>query len=434
MSATIKYFKLCSLLLCLLLSCKKEYPSETVALGMPDMNVLFMDYDRADSLGNYKEFADKVLAANEKLQSSELYVEAALLYGMADRDETVVNLLNKAIDRGMSNPKILTKFPELRMSPGDKEMKKLNRRLDSIQKKLKEVSHFSLEISALELFWKYFDRALRDTTNAKAILRDYVLDGPRELRDYYVVRYNNLENMYGQMINAAPEYYTFLKGQLQADSLKNLNYLTVRWMKKFKLLYPQAVFPKVFIVPGILNSGGTSTEMGLFVGGDMYGRSDMTPVRELNDWQRGAIMRFSDLPGLTLHELMHFQQNYQDKRNTDNVLRGIIGEGVCDFLVELVSGVPLENSNLTYLSEKQNEQRILADLKHDLFQNDNSRWLYNGGDIEDRPHDLGYTMGYLISRSYYEQHPDKKKAIHELLNTADLERLVKQSDYAFLLQ
>ncbi len=434
MSTTLKYLMLCGCFLSLFSSCKKEFASETLALGMPDMNVLFMEYDRVDSLGNYREFADEVLAANEKLQSSELYVEAALLYKMADRDETVVNLLNKAIDRGMSNPKILAKFPELRVDPGDEELKKLNRRLDSIQKKLKEVSHFSLEISSLEMFWRYFDRALQDTTNAKAILRDYVLDGPRELRDYYVVRYSNLENMYGQMINAAPEYYTFLKDQLQADSLQNLSYLTIRWMKRFKSIYPQAVFPKVFIVPGILNSGGTSTEMGLFVGGDMYGRSDKAPVRELNDWQRGAIMKFSDLPGLTLHELMHFQQNYQDKVNTDNVLRGIIGEGVCDFLVELVSGIPLKNDNLTYLSEKENEKRILADLKHDLFQNDSSKWLYNGGDIEDRPHDLGYTMGYLITRSYYEQQSDKKKAIHELLNSTDLKRIVKQSDYAFLLQ
>ena len=81
-------------------------------------------------------------------------------------------------------------------------------------------------------------------------------------------------------------------------------------METFRDLYPQAVFPKVYIVPGVLNSGGPATEMGMFLGGDMYGRSPEMPTEELTDWQRGAIMNFSDLPRLTIHELMHFQQSY----------------------------------------------------------------------------------------------------------------------------
>ncbi|MBT8292543.1 MAG: DUF2268 domain-containing protein, partial [Eudoraea sp.] len=112
----------------------------------------------------------------------------------------------------------------------------------------------------------------------------------------------------------------------------------------------------------------------------------------------------------------------------------VISEGVCDFLVELCSGEELKNSNLLYLSDQENEQKIMDDLKKDLFSEDNSKWLYNGGAITDRPHDLGYTVGYLICKSYYNNSPDKKNAVFELLNTNDFLTILGGSDYSFLLE
>ncbi len=415
-------------------SCTKKYRSDTEALGLPDMNALFEQYETMDSLGTYAEFADDLQEANKTLRSSELYVEAAMLYVRAGMDETAIELLHKAIDRGMSNPRILSKFPGLQGDPGSESRKRLETRLDSILLQLREVSHFTIETESMTQFWKYFNRALKDSANAKAILRDFVMQGPRELRDYYVVRYLNLENMYGQMINASPEYYSYLEKQFNPDSLKAIQTRTKVWMENFREIYPQAVFPKVFIVPGILNSGGTTTEMGLFVGGDMYGRSDHMPTEGLNEWQKSVIMEFSDLPALTLHELMHFEQNYKDTVNTDNVLRAILSEGVCDFLVELSSGKPLQNTNLAYMEDPANRQWILKDLKHDLFRHDNSKWLYNGGDIEDRPHDLGYTLGYLISKSYYTRQEDKRKAVYELLNSDNLVAILQGSDFQDLVE
>ena len=43
-------------------------------------------------------------------------------------------------------------------------------------------------------------------------------------------------------------------------------------------------------------------------------------------------------------------------------------------------------------------------------------------------------MGYLISKSYYENHPDKKQAVYELLNTDDFEAIYKESAYKDLLE
>ena len=76
----------------------------------------------------------------------------------------------------------------------------------------------------------------------------------------------------------------------------------------------------------------------------------------------------------------------------------------------------------------------MDDLKNDLFSEDYSKWLYNGGAITDRPHDLGYTVGYLICKSYYYNAEDKKNAVFELLNTNDFLAILGGSDYSFLLE
>lgn len=400
---------------------------------LPDMNAMFQEYNRLDSLGRFAELGDRLLAENRDLQASELYLAAAHAYQQGGKPDSVVALLHRAIDAGMANPKILDKFDALGLPVSDTALHRLYHRLDSISGALMQVANFDLEMRSMEAFWPYFDKALADTAQARTQLRDFILGGSPELRDYYVIRYGSINQMYGQMINAAPGYYRYLEGQFNPDSVRAMKALTTRWMGVFKSVYPEAVFPKVYVVPGILNSGGTASEMGMFLGGDMYGKTPQMPTAELNDWQRGAIMEVTDLPRLTLHELMHFQQNYQDQIYDETLLAGIIGEGVCDFLAELCSGIVLQNENTRFLDDPDNHRRIFADLQVELLGPDISKWLYNGEGVEDRPHDLGYTVGYLITKSYYKNQSDKARAVWELLNTRNFTSIVRGSDYAYLL-
>ncbi len=423
----------CGLLagLAILAACTGGRPEE--APYLPDMNALFLEYNRLDSLGRQADLGDLLLAENRDLHASELYLAAAHAYQKGGKPDSVVALLHLAIDAGMANPKILDKFDALELPVADPALNRLYDRLDSIAGILKEVSNFDLEMRSMEAFWPYFDEALADTTQARALLRAFILDGTPELHDYYVIRYGSINQMYGQMINAAPGYYRYLEGHFNPDSVRAIKAMTTRWMEIFQTLYGEAVFPKVYVVPGILNSGGTASEMGMFLGGDMYGKSDGMPTEELNDWQRNSIMEVSDLPRLALHELMHFQQNYQDDVYDETLLAGIIREGVCDFLAELCSGIPMQNENLLFLEDSVNHQRIFKDLQVELLGADASKWLYNGDAVEDRPHDLGYTVGYLITKTYYENQADKPQAVWNLLNTGDFTSIVRGSDYAYLL-
>jgi hypothetical protein len=397
------------------------------------MEGLFNYSQRTQNRGSFRLLADSLRNANQDLRSSELFVEAAHAYWKSGDLDSAVSMFNSAIDHGMSNPSILDKL-SISDTPGGAEWNALTERLDSIGLKLGELNHFELRTDAMTTFWPYFEKAMADTSQARTYLREFVLNGPPEIRDFYVVRYGNIDQMYGQMINGAPGYYQYLQRQFSPDSLKPMKKNILASMERFQELYPSAVFPKVYIVPGILNSGGTATEMGMFLGGDMYGRSPEMPTEELNDWQQGAIMNFSDLPRLTIHELMHFQQKYRDTLHAETLLSAVIHEGVCDFMVELCRGEPLDNENLAFLSEPENEVWIFAELQEELMGDDHSKWLYNGGSIEDRPHDLGYTVGYLICKSYYQNHPDQKEAVYQLLNTDNFTEIVRLSDYSYLLQ
>ena len=145
----------------------------------------------------------------------------------------------------------------------------------------------------LDFYEKYpeekavFDRA---DVFLKRPFSKLIFEGPKEIRDYYIVRYQSLDHMKHQMVKEAPKYYQYLSKQFSEDSIIVMKYQIEGWMHDFKNMYSEAVFPKVYVVPGVLNSGGTLSEMGLYIGGDMYGRSDDMPTEGLNDWQKKVIM------------------------------------------------------------------------------------------------------------------------------------------------
>lgn len=402
-------------------------------MHFPDMEGLFTHFQQLYASGQFKALGDTLSAANKDLQASALSIQAAYGYWEAGMDQEAADQLHLAIDQGMSDPKVLDKFARPGRIPQGGVWESLQSRLDSIQVLLRDIEHFEFRTEAMDAFWPHFNNAVADTAKARLAMKAFIAEGPQELRDYFVIRYGSIDNMFGQMINGAPDYYQYLQGQFQADSLAPIRGGILNAMSRFKDYYPNAVFPKVFVVPGILNSGGTATEMGMFLGGDMYGRSPDMPVESLTDWQQESIMDFTSLPRLTIHELMHFQQNYRDRERQETLLSAAIQEGVCDFLAELYLEEPHENENLTFMADPANSSWIFGEFKEEMMGEDNGKWLYNGGSIEDRPADLGYTMGYLITKSYYEQQDNKKEAVNELLTTDDFRKIVAGSAYAEIL-
>jgi hypothetical protein len=47
----------------------------------------------------------------------------------------------------------------------------------------------------------------------------------------------------------------------------------------------------------------------------------------------------------------------------------------------------------------------------------------------DRQSDLGYWMGYRITKSYYDRSPDKRKALNDIFHIRDFGRFLVESGY-----
>ncbi len=141
------------------------------------------------------------------------------------------------------------------------------------------------------------------------------------------------------------------------------------------------------------------------------------------------------LPWLVAHELVHTQQHYPllgamtggPRFLRGTVLRHSIKEGSADFIAELVTGRPVRNEYA-----EAHAQEIHDAFLRDASSKEFADWLYNGGNPnrpEGLPPDLGYWVGYQITKSYYERASDKQAALDEILSIRDFEEFFDESGW-----
>ena len=169
--------------------------------------------------------------------------------------------------------------------------------------------------------------------------------------------------------------------------------------------YPQAKFPSVYFVIGRFNSGGTSTKNGIIIGMENSG-----PLQ--------------DIPYLIAHETIHFQQQTDSAKT---LLEQSIIEGSADFIGELISGGNINEAKYEY--GNQNKDRLCKEFVEVMNTTDFTDWLYESSGKDERPADLGYWIGYKITKQYFDKTPDKKQAIYEILNISDYEKFLADSGF-----
>lgn len=270
----------------------------------------------------------------------------------------------------------------------------------------------------LDLFWLALDKAGPDV-NPQVIDDLYLKPGSKGIKGFTKGRIKNAEYLSG-VIKTHTKYYHSIKSS--TDSIAGMKDQIRRSLVKLKELYPTAVFPPVYFVIGALNSGGTSSRDGLIIGADLYGRTATTPTDELNAWLLSVIKPVKEVPHIVAHELIHFQQYYDG----GSLLAASLKEGSADFIAELISGRHINQHVHDFANPIEKE--LWLEFKDRMNEKDYSGWLYSAAN--GRPNDLGYWMGYKISKAYYDQAPDKKKAIDDILHIKDFNRFLDQSGYA----
>jgi hypothetical protein len=272
--------------------------------------------------------------------------------------------------------------------------------------------------SDLDNFWLAFDAAKPELK--PEILQQLYLDKGTKGLDGFIKRRITDAATLSLVIRGHIKYYSSIRPS--TDSIPGMSDEIRAGLVKLKDLYPKAVFPPVYFVIGVLSSGGTSSKSGLIIGAEMFGLTPATPLDELNDWQRSVIKPVGEVPHIVAHELVHFQQKYDGK----DLLSGCIKEGAADFVAELISGKHINHSVHDFANPREKE--LWLEFKQRIHDKDFTGWLYSS--TEGRPADLGYWMGYQITRSYYDNASDKKQAMWDIMNIRDFDEFLEASKYA----
>lgn len=266
-------------------------------------------------------------------------------------------------------------------------------------------------------FWRAYDLAAMETDKAKRIAifqAEYLDKGSPGLKDFLRLRIKSAETLV-DTIDKMPKYYASIRPQtLQVQRMEKRMRAA---FEKFKSIYPDAVFPDVYFLIGVTNSGGTTGPSGLLIGTEMYGKTAESPMDELSGWLRVVLSSVENVPAIVAHESCHYNQHYNTAPDQRHLLGKSLQEGACDMIGELIAGHTINEHLKVY--GRAHEADIWRDFEADMYKPDISKWIYNALTAKDRPADLGYYVGYLITRSYYDKAKDKRQAVHDILNIQD---------------
>lgn len=279
-----------------------------------------------------------------------------------------------------------------------------------------------LVTSDIQNFWRAFDLA-KPENEVEVFEREYFKPGSIGLNDFIKLRLKDAKTLSARVKQFRPYYESARASTLRIESLQPKIRAS---FYALKYLYPEAVFPDVYFVIGMLSTGGTTSGRALLIGAEMYGRTPNTPENVLNDWLKQVLAPVETVPTIVAHELIHFQQKAPWQQRT-SLLAQSINEGSADFIAELISGGNINTHLFTYGDPL--EKQLWQEFKSEMNGKDTKKWLYNGNSSKDRPADLGYYFGYKITEAYYKQATDKRQAIKAILEIKDFQQFLKDSGY-----
>ncbi|APR51876.1 lytic murein transglycosylase [Sphingomonas koreensis] len=188
---------------------------------------------------------------------------------------------------------------------------------------------------------------------------------------------------------------------------------------KLRTYYPEAQLPPVTLAIGRGKPVGTANVGGVMIGLEALCAADFM-VADPED-------RFVHV---IAHEYIHVQQAAagSDTDTGMTVLQASLIEGGAEFIGELMSGaVSYQHlARITKGREAEFEAGFLDDIDKPA---EGSRWLYDGRGTAERPGDLGYWVGYRITKAYYARARDKRAAIRAIIELRDPRALLTASGW-----
>ena len=288
-----------------------------------------------------------------------------------------------------------------------------------------------IETNDIKNFWRAFDESKKtqDSINKSAVFEKiYIDNASKGLIDFIVSRNFTSEGWIKSFKNYS-KFWNSIRPKTEAISTDFHNVEKI--YRRFNRIYKDFKPPKIYYTIGNLKGGGTVINGNLIIGSELASSDKTVDFSELPKNYQDRMKINSGILFLTTHELVHTQQNLNNSKSA-NLLGLSLKEGSADFLTELILKRKVEAPYIDYGLKNQCElwNQFQKEMNGFEYQN----WLSNTATIKNKPADLGYFIGYIITKNYYKNSQNKKQAIKEILqldfsNEIEINNFLKKSKY-----
>lgn len=284
--------------------------------------------------------------------------------------------------------------------------------IDSLEQMKANPENCTFHYEDVTNFIQAFKKAQSNWSEApRFFYEDYFAKASKALFLYQKYKIQSSAHLFAYRVEDRQKYFSSIVPNL--EKISSYENELREYLARFKELYPAAVFPDIYFTVGCFNAGGTSSPFGLIIGAEMHSMNEDSDLSNFSSWEKSVVRGFDNLPLITLHELVHIQQN----DNYDNLLGNAIYEGAADFISEKICGSHINKHVHEWANERELE--IWKAFTADMFSDDASDWIGNADNAVDKPADLGYYVGYKICESYFNKVEDKTQAIADIISISN---------------
>lgn len=281
---------------------------------------------------------------------------------------------------------------------------------------------YNIETRDISNFWVAYD-AIKTTADKEKVFKELYHDKASPLFKEQLAISGDMRdvNNYLESFKKYPKFWESLRKPTM--EMHNISEEIQQSFDKVRQVYPDfktgdvCIFISPLVVQGRVHEGRV-----IVLGAEMN-----APLEEVDLSEFEEDMSFiyqNDIKSTIVHETIHLQQ----KGEPSTLLDLTIHEGSADFLAELFLGVPYQNPAYEY--GRAHEKQLWQEFSKEMNSPDYSKWLYGDSMNYGRPMDMGYFMGYVITKSFYEKSTDKDLAIKQIIEVTDYDQFLRDSGYA----
>jgi hypothetical protein len=265
-------------------------------------------------------------------------------------------------------------------------------------------------------FVKAHHRLASEADTLAILQADYLDRGSPGLRAY-IGRYDLTAERLRAAIREHPDAYAALSANVDVMDAEIPAYREA--YAGLKRHIPGAVFPPTYLIVGGYRGIGTGSEAG--------------PIATVET--RGPKSLRGTFTTLLVHEMAHMQQamtvgpeQYQAIYGPERtVLAFMIREGSAEYFADLVTGRMTQEKARPYVIA--HERELWERFAPGMLDAEDTGWMWSEPQQPGQPRGVGYVMGALITRAYYDNADDKELAIREILAVTDYPGFLERSGY-----